>query len=299
MRPPGYDSVILEHYGTQAREQGLKATSTMLDATVRERETRLVEGFVERVVRFFDREEDSEGELRLCDAGCGNGFTLSVLQEKFPSLDFLGFEFSPDLLGLAKKRFREMARVKILPGDIRTLKGHEESFQIVLCQRVLINLLDPQDQRRGLAVLTSLLKPGGFLLSIEAFEEPLLNLNSARAEFGLPALPQAHHNRYLPKEFFAEEKSLVPVLGPVLDRSLPENFLPSNFLSSHYFISRVMHPLFSKPEETFIRNSHFVRFFTEAIDQPIGDYSPIKAFAFRKAQGPTLAARRVRFRGAA
>ena len=41
-----YDEIIRKHYDAQANELGLEPTSTMLDLTVRERETELIERFV-------------------------------------------------------------------------------------------------------------------------------------------------------------------------------------------------------------------------------------------------------------
>jgi hypothetical protein len=134
----------------------------------------------------------------------------------------------------------------------------------------------------GLSELARVTKLGGYLLTIEAFEEPLARLNEARQEFDLPLLEPAYHNLYISKDFFAAEASLTPATGPMIEPGLPQDFLPNNFLSSHYFVSRVLHPLALGPNRPFIRNSHFVRFMTAALDRPAGDYAPIKAHAFKK-----------------
>ncbi|MFQ6029781.1 MAG: class I SAM-dependent methyltransferase [Dehalococcoidia bacterium] len=276
-----YDQTILEHYNTQAQEHGLEPTSTMLDVTVRQRETALVQRFVGLAVKFLRRQGNTD-EITVCDVGCGNGSTLQALRDDFPNLGLQGIEFTPALRELAQTRHRDDPKVRVSPGDVRDLKEFNDQFDIVVCQRVLINLLDAADQQLGLRQLARIARSGGFLLSIEAFDGPLANLNDARGEFGYPPLPPAYHNLYLPTDFYSAEPALVEVEGPSLDRDLPVDFLPHNFLSSHFFVSRVLHPLALGPEGQFIRNSHFVRFFTEAFNRPVGDYAPIKAHAFRK-----------------
>lgn len=277
-----YDHLVVQHYDAQAQEHGLEPTSTMLDITVRRRETSLIERFVDLAIGLRRREARTDSEISICDVGCGNGFTIQGLSNQYPDINFQGFEFTPLLLELAQSRFRTASNTKVSYGDVRCLEAYDEQFDVVLCQRVLINLLDPLDQRAGLAELARITRPGGYLLSIEAFEGPLASLNTARAEFDLPPLSPAHHNRYLPDDFYSAEASLIPVTGPMLDPNLPLDFLPSNFLSGHYYVSRVLHPLALGPNRQFKRNSHFVLFFTEAFSQPIGDYAPIKAYAFRR-----------------
>lgn len=277
-----YEQFILEHYEQQATACGLAPTSTMLDATVRERETCLIERFAELAVRYLEREGGGGLAPVVCDVGCGNGFTLMRLVERWPDARFWGIEFTPSLRELAVSRFRDRPGVTIAPGDLRDLSGYDARFDLVVCQRVLINLLDTMDQRQGLATLARIVRPGGFLLSLEAFEGPLATLNAAREEFKLPPIPPAEHNRYLPEGFYASEPSLEAVRGPMLHPGLPDDFLPSNFLSSHYFIARVLHPIALGPDRPFTRNSHFVQFLTSLCDRPVGDYAPIKAFAFRK-----------------
>ncbi|MBI2058272.1 MAG: class I SAM-dependent methyltransferase [Nitrospirae bacterium] len=254
----------------------------MMDATVRERETRLICRFVGLVLARLIRDGRKEENLVLCDMGCGNGLTLHVLSEEFPGLRFVGLEYTPEMMEVARARFGNSSRVSIEAGDVRRLSGCEGRFDFVLGQRVLINVLDPAEQRQALQGLARTLKPGGFMLGIEAFEDALVHLNEARSEFGLPPILPPHHNRYLPVDFYRWEHSLEPLTGPGLDPSLPADFLPSNFLSNHYYIARVLHPLALGPEARFDRNSHFVRFLTSSLAAPVGDYAPIKAFCFRK-----------------
>ena len=103
------------------------------------------------------------------------------------------------------------------------------------------------------------------------FKSGLQNLNSARKEFDLEDLPPAHHNLYLSDEFF-QHKSLKE-----FDNTQKELF------STHYFISRVLHQTFlTANKKDFIRNSHFVSFFSKAFPKNVGNYSPLKPLSFIK-----------------
>jgi ubiquinone/menaquinone biosynthesis C-methylase UbiE len=243
----------------------------MLDVTTRERETELIVRFVELAARDLPANRGSSSRIAIGDVGCGNGFTLGTLRRRFPLFALHGFEFTPQLLALAQARFADDEAVSVVAGDVRQLQAPNDAFDVLVCQRVLINLLDGADQRRALGELARVLRPDGLLLSIEAFNGPLVNLNAARGEFGLEPIPAAYHNLYLEDDFFAEETRLAP---------LHDESLPANFLSSYYYIARVLQPALLGNSQ--IRNSLFARFLSAAIDRPIGDYSPIRAHAFRK-----------------
>ncbi len=257
-----YDNIILEHYRGEAQRHGDAATSTMSDMRTRKLETEFLLGFIARYV-------PADGSV--ADFGCGNGFTLRQIRDAFPKLNLTGFEFTPELRSIATERFASDPNTAIMAGDIRQARS-EASYDAIICQRVLINLLDPNDQAAGLNNLARSLVPGGYLAVIEAFDAPLKNLNTARAEFGLPPLPPAHHNQYLSDTIFENEKSLESVNDPEL---------PENFLSTHYFVSRVLHPL-ALADRPFVRNSHFVSFLSQALQPAAGDYSPVRGRILRK-----------------
>ena len=120
--------------------------------------------------------------------------------------------------------------------------------------------------------LINVVHPGGTLLFIEAFSSALAKLNEARAEFELSPIPPAHHNLYLDDDFFEIDE-----LKPLGNNQLQ----PVNFLSTHYFVTRVLHPL-HLGDRPLKRNSEFVRFFSQALKENVGDYSPLKLHMFEK-----------------
>lgn len=273
-----YDKKIEEHYRKIAQEQGLSSTSTMADEITRDLETNATISFIDESLRMLKAKNVSK-PARIVDVGCGNGYTLQVLSQRHPEQFFLGIEKSEELRELALSRFIDKKNVSILEGDIRDKNfARGLTANILICQRVLINLLDIEDQKLALNNIINTVNPptiwhpGGSLLFIEAFLSTLMNLNEARNEFDLPPIYPAHHNLYLPDNFF-ETSRLKPF-------STAAN-LPSNLLSTHYYVSRVLHPLFAK-DKPFKRNSEFVKFFTHALKENIGDYSPSKFHAFQR-----------------
>ncbi len=267
-----YDTAVADHYRQVAETEGMSWSSTMADEIVRQTET-------DAIVAFVGDIADSGGAgLRIADVGCGNGYTLGMLAPAFPDCRFTGFEMIGHMRGLAEERVaeRKLANVTIRPGDIREpdFTGGE-TFDVLVCQRVLINLLDGEDQARALDNLLAVVEPGGGLIFVEAFRSGLNTLNEARDEFDLPAIPPAHHNIYLSDDFFARD-ALVAYESEGWT-------LPPNVLSTHYYVSRVLYPLLLDGRP-LIRNAHFIKVLSRALPPAIGNYSQVRIHAFRKAR---------------
>jgi SAM-dependent methyltransferase len=271
-----YDEIINQHYRQVAKQEGLKPTSTMADTITREKETKSLLDYVGHYLA--GRKEDYPAQI--LDVGCGNGYTLEMLSSQFPTAQFIGVEKSDELRALAESRFQKQDNIKIIAGDIRNKNFvNGQLVDILICQRVLINLLDKNDQKNALENLIQAVKkptpprPGGMLIFFEAFSAALENLNLARDEIGLDPINPAHHNLYLDEGFFDH-----PGLTPY---SSKEKFAPPNFLSTHYFVTRVLHPIYLQ-DRPFKRNSEFVKFFSGALKENTGDYSPLKLFVFSR-----------------
>jgi SAM-dependent methyltransferase len=279
MTDQNYDEVISEHYRKIAQQDGLEPTSTMADQVTREVETRAIVDFVGDVIACR-KLENLPGSVSIMDVGCGNGYTLEVLLQLYPDQTFIGVEKSDELRALAVSKFEGVSNVSIIEGDIRESGFFQgEIADILICQRVLINLLRVEDQKAALEnILDAVREPaggrvGGALLFIEAFSSSLETLNIAREEFDITEMKPAHHNLYLEEGFFENPRLSSYPSG---DR-LP----PQNFLSTHYFVTRVLHPIFIK-DKPFKRNSEFVKFFTGALKEHVGDYAPLKLMLFER-----------------
>ena len=246
----------------------------MADDIIRAKETEAILAFVSETVaarRLRGRNPARHRKLVIVDAGCGNGYTLTRLAELFPEHQYIGIEQNDRLRALAKKQLED-SRVQVIPGDIRDPNSvcvDPGSADVLICQRVLINILDLADQKRALKTLAELVRPGGALMFIETFRCGFDNLNDARAELSLEPLPPPAHNLPLPEDFF-EQAGLISID--------PGRFgFSENALSSHYFVSRVLFPAALKVlNKDLKRNAHFIRFLSAALPDGIGNYAPLK-----------------------
>ena len=273
-----YDDKIAAHYDQVAADCGLSAHSTMADEIIRHKETSVILSFVDRALRAAAAHRAARpGTVTVLDVGCGNGYTLKTLASALPAGSYLGIEQNSKLRELAQQQVAGSGNVRVLPGDLRvrsSLGIADESVDILICQRVLINLLSAADAKSALENIVALVRPQGRLLFIESFVAALLRLNEARAEFGLAPIPPAHHNRYLEEDFFSH---------PRLQPCASEPPLARNALSTHYYVTRVLHSALSDAVHgEFKRNSHFVKFLSSALPDGVGDYAPLQFHCFVK-----------------
>ena len=265
----GYEEIIFEHYRKEAEECGLGSESTMRDHFVREVETNFIKNEVNKILCA------SNGAPKILEIGCGNGFLLLELSRAHPLVHFHGLEFTPELFNLALDR--KLENVEMRRGDCLKMGYESESFDAVISERVLINLLDSDDQQLAVSKIYKILKPGGTYVMVEAYAAQLGILNKARREFLLDEINPSHHNLYL-------DDSILDFMDN-LGFHKNETEIKANALSTHFFISRVLHEVVRK-EGSPVRNTEFVRFFDMAFPQAIGDYSPIRFHSFKKQVNP-------------
>lgn len=258
---------ILEHYRQEASEHDLRPTSTMKDETTREFE-------ISSIMACLEHAASRISPSRLLEIGCGNGYLLGLIRDRFPDIDLVGLDLSPEMVELANKR--NIPSAEIGEGDVRHLPYADGHFDVVVSERCLINILDAKAQDEALDEVCRVLAPGGYLVMIEAFTDGLENLNRARDEIGLAPIPMTHHNLWFDKPRFLEA-----IAGRLEIVAAPDGSeIPSrNFLSSYFFVSRVLYPAVTQAELKY--NTEFVRFFRFL--PPQGDFSPIQLFLLHKA----------------
>lgn len=252
------NDIVSQHYKAEARRWGASPCSTMDDETIREKETELVVGFIKKF---------ASSNAVVFDLGCGNGYTLSVLAEKCPKNEYLGFDICGELLQIANGR--NLGRnCRFYNSYITNMDILGKTVDAIYTQRCLINLLTWEEQKEALNEIHRMLKPGGYYLMLECFIDGHENYNKARGECGLPKIEIAPYNKYIDKEGFIQHiKGKFKVVEY------------SNFLSTHYFIARVLHSLVTKEKQ--VKNTEFVKFFTRLLPQ-CGNYSPLQSYVLRR-----------------
>lgn len=75
------------------------------------------------------------------DAGCGEGFTLSMLSKAHAAKKLEGIDFSKQAIQLGKKQFPYLS---LTQGDIYKLPYKDNSFELVICSEVLEHLDMPE-----------------------------------------------------------------------------------------------------------------------------------------------------------
>lgn len=264
------DELILEHYRKQAEQHQLRPSSSMLDETTRELEINAIMACLTEVLGSDAAASDGAS---LLEVGCGNGHLLGLIRAQYPAVRLTGSDFSPDMVDLASSRMLDMCQIQ--REDVRELTFPSATFDVVVAERCLINILDQAEQEKALLELHRVLKPGGHAVLIEAFLDGAANLNRARTELGLEENNVPYHNRWFEKEpFLAVLQDRFEILAPEGSGLIP----PRNFLSTHYFVSRVVYPCLTKREVLY--NTEFVKFFRFA--PPHGEFSPIQLFFLRK-----------------
>ncbi len=253
-----YKKLIKEHYKKEAGKDKLSMHSTMADLNTRRLE-------IENIVAFL------KDNKKCLEVGCGNG-SASIEISKAKKLDLLCVDFSPEMIALAKKQptLGIKGKIKFQEEDVLKLK-YENLFDFIFTERCIINLLSLEDQKKALKNISNALKVGGNLILLEAFNDGLGELNSARKDIGLEPIAPAYHNLYLDKDLVIEY-----LKGQDL-KFVKE----SNFLSSYFFGSRVIYPFFAKANKKDIKyNTAFARYFS--FFPPFGNYSQIKILLFKK-----------------
>ena len=138
--------------------------------------------------------------MKLLDIGCGTGYTLSQISNLNKHYLF-GRENNISLFNISYNRLKKDAEIS--HGDIRILKkNYLKKFDLIILQRVLINILNKSHQKKSLLNVLNYLKKNGKLIVIECFESGLKRLNNLRSRHDLNIIHPKFHNRYLDEKMF-------------------------------------------------------------------------------------------------
>src|SRR5690606_2291610 len=143
--------------------------------------------------------------------------------------------------------------LEVSGGDVREADFCQGQFDLILTERVIINVLERWQQYQAVGNIAQKLRPGGRYIMIESFKEPLQELNRGRKEMCLDPVEESYQNRYIDERFIFKIQQNFGL------KEINGN-LPSNYLSTHFYITRVFHKAV-RPEGGKVKFSRFASFF--------------------------------------
>jgi SAM-dependent methyltransferase len=198
-------------------------TVSLLDENLRELE-----------VAFVSKYLDAEQEI--ADIGSGDGRAT----RRYASLvkSCVGIERSDHLRGVAVAELERepVANLEFRAGDILDLGEYEGAFDVVVTERVLINLPSWEHQQRAIEQIAAALRPGGLYVMLENTEDGNRSLNDLRARAGLKPIPLHWHNLFFNWEAF---RSFIEPQFELVER---------RGFSLYYFLTRVYAQIFASFE---------------------------------------------------
>ena len=103
----------------------------------------------------------SKGNLRVLDAGCGDGINMRVLEDLLSSRGFEPLLTGSDYNPLRLARASEEGRRPVVEADLRHAPFEDGAFDVVLCSHVLEHIPEDLAAMRELARMTA---PGGLVI---------------------------------------------------------------------------------------------------------------------------------------
>lgn len=200
-------------------------------ATIKDHQFRLLE-------MYFIRDLLNQDDV-VIDIGCANGYQTFHYAEKVKKI--IGIDYAEKLIEEANKAKEKNPfgrKVDFKVGDV-LIKDDSltNSADVVICERLLINLPTYEDQETAIKNIHSVLKPKGKLILSEVTQKGHDKLNELRNIFGLGKIKVHWHNLYI------DEDKFIPFLSEHF------NILSIERFGMYQFISKVIYPLLVYPEE--------------------------------------------------
>jgi len=228
---------IDKYWDEQALKCGADFHASWADRFLIETEIQLVERYI-------------KNDIRVLDVGCGNGFS-TVLHSCNRLTEMVGVDYSSEMINVAKNRHTQH-NINFQQGDVRCLDFEDSRFDLVYTTRTLINLATWQEQVCAINECLRVCRPGGTVLFLEAFWEPLVTLNAMRLLFGLQPLVEHDFNRYLKK---SKVESLFNTTG--------QSFQNEDYSCIYYVGTRLLRELLVDKEKYISYNNSFNALFAD------------------------------------
>jgi ubiquinone/menaquinone biosynthesis C-methylase UbiE len=124
----------------------------------------------DKQMAFWERRLFGDGRQWVCAQASGEVLEVAIgtgrnLPYYPPGIRLTGIEFSPQMLQLARRQAEQLGRdVDVRLGDAQALDFPDASFDTVVCT---LSLCAIHDERRAIAEMWRVLRPGGRLLLLD------------------------------------------------------------------------------------------------------------------------------------
>ncbi|HEY0633509.1 MAG TPA: methyltransferase domain-containing protein [Thermoleophilaceae bacterium] len=251
---------IRRFWNEQAEAHGQDPQATTPDRWVREVE----------IASLSEQLAQLPAGATVLDIGCGNGYSVIRLAEQHPDVSFVGGDYAPAMIEQARRSLNDHpqleGRVSFHEMDVLALPL-DRVFDVVITDRCLINLPSFEDQRRAIARIARVVRPGGRYLAVENFHGGQDGLNRQREQLGLPPIAIRWHNCFLDERAFADACSEFFDVAPA-----------APITSTYYLITRCV---YSKLCQMAGAEPGYDDPIYEVAAQlpPLGDFGPVKLVA--------------------
>jgi ubiquinone/menaquinone biosynthesis C-methylase UbiE len=214
---------VRDYWNERAKEHKESPEATTNDYYMREIEIRSIKN---KIDLYIDRVKD------VADIGCGNGFSTIELARQFKNVNFVGYDYSEEMIKNAKQKAIDEGLKNISFNVLDVVNDDiDNSYDLIYTDRCLINLTSWNDQKIALEKIVSSLTRNGIYVMIENFIDGQNNLNNIRKSFGLNDIAIRDHNLFFD---LPNIENFVENIGFNLSSY-------ENISSAYYLVSRVIY----------------------------------------------------------
>jgi len=130
--------------------------------------------YFERIYKRVTQTIKDKAEIQLkskakfLDVACGTGEIIFRLAKEFPQVEFVGVDFSRDMLEKAMKKTENLQNVKIIQTNAQELPFPDMLFDVILCSDALHHFTSPEKSLPEISRVTK--REGFFFLVDPAFD---------------------------------------------------------------------------------------------------------------------------------
>ncbi len=112
----------------------------------------------------FIKQIKNNMHIKVCDMGCGNGRFIDYLDSININYEYLGVDFSDELIQIAKSKYKNRSNVKFLSQDFLNDFPDSGAFDLVVCFGVMHHIFDYNSRLAFIKNLMQQLDQDGLLV---------------------------------------------------------------------------------------------------------------------------------------